>query len=91
MNRKCLLTNIRSVIGRCSVKKGALKKFAKIQRKTPVLEVRPAILFKKKLRHRFFSGNFVKFLGISFLTEHLQWLLLKCEKAVKTVFTYWYY
>ena len=55
------------------------------------LQVRPAILFKKKLRHRFFSGNFVKFLGISFLTEHLQWLLLKCEKAVKTVFTYWYY
>ena len=43
MNRKCLLTNIRSVIGRCSVKKGALKKFAKIQRKTPVLES----LFKK--------------------------------------------
>ena len=43
MNRKCLLTNIRSVIGRCSVKKGALKKFAKSQRKTPVLES----LFKK--------------------------------------------
>ena len=38
MNTKCLLINIRSIIGRCSVKKGALKKFAKIQRKIPVLE-----------------------------------------------------
>ena len=55
------------------------------------LQVRSAILFKKKLWHRFFSGNFVKFLGISILTEHLQWLLLKCQKAVKIVFTYWYY
>ena len=56
MNTKCLLINIRGIIGRCSVKKGALKKFAKIQRKIPVLQflfkklqVRPAILFKKKL------------------------------------------
>ena len=38
MNTKCLLINIKSIIGRCSVKKGALKKFAKIQRKIPVLE-----------------------------------------------------
>ena len=37
MNTKCLLINIRSIIGRCSLKKGALKKFAKIQRKIPVL------------------------------------------------------
>ena len=38
MNTKCLLINIKSIIGRCSVKKGALKKFAKILRKRPVLE-----------------------------------------------------
>ena len=98
MNRKCLLINIRSVLGRCSVKKVFLESLQKFIAKHlcwssffKKLQVRPAILFKKKLRHRFFSGNFVKFLRISFLTEHLQWLLLKCEKAVKTVLTYWYY
>ena len=65
MNRKCLLINIRSVIGRCSVKKGALKKFPKIHGKTPVLESLfkkvageqvPAILFKKKSDPGFFLG-----------------------------------
>ena len=38
MNRKFLLINVRNVIERCSVKKGVLGKFTKIDRETPVLE-----------------------------------------------------
>ena len=37
---------------------------------------RPATLLKKRLWHRCFPVNFTKFLRTSFLTEHLQWLLL---------------
>ena len=36
----------------------------------------PATLSKKKLWHRCFPVNFVKFLRTLFLTEHLWWLLL---------------
>ena len=73
MNRKFLLINVRNVIERCSVKKGVLEKFTKIDRKAPVLEsfliklqVRPAIFCEKRPRHRFLSGNFAKFLRTSF-------------------------
>ena len=56
-------------------KKGVLKKFNKIHQKTPVSEslfnrflgLRPAILLKKRLQHRCFHVNFVKFLGAPFL------------------------
>ena len=59
------------------------QKFLKIHRKTPVLEslfnkasgLWPAILFKKRLQHRCFPVNFVKFLRTSFYIEHLWWLL----------------
>ena len=34
------------------------------------------LYFKKRLWHRCFPVNFVKFLRILFLTEHLWWLLL---------------
>ena len=37
--------------------------------------LRPATLFKKRLRHRCFPRNFVKFLRTP-PTEHLRWLLL---------------
>ena len=37
----------------------------------------PATLFKKRLWHRCFPVNFVKFLRTPFLKEHLWWLLLK--------------
>ena len=36
----------------------------------------PALL-RKRLWHKCFPGNFARFLGTPFLTEHLQWLLLK--------------
>ena len=38
--------------------------------------LRPATLLKKKLWHRCFPVNFVKFLRTPFLREHLRWLLL---------------
>ena len=37
---------------------------------------RPATLLKKRLWHRCFNVNFVKFLRTSFFIEHLWWLLL---------------
>ena len=42
----------------------------------------PASLLKKRLWHRYFPVNFVKFLRTSFLTEHLWWLLLKLELLI---------
>ena len=41
-----------------------------------VAGLRPATLLKKKLWHRRFPVNFVKFLRTPFLTEYLWWLLL---------------
>ena len=38
--------------------------------------LRPATLLKKRLCHRCFPVNFVKFLRTPFFTEHLWWLLL---------------
>ena len=55
-------------------KKGVLKNFEKIHRKTPVPESH--FLLKKRLWHRYFPVNFGKFLRRYFLTEHLRWLLL---------------
>ena len=40
------------------------------------LQAWPATLLKKRLWHRCFPVNFVKFLRTPFLTEYLQWLLL---------------
>ena len=37
---------------------------------------RPATLLKRRLRYRYFSVNFAKFLRTHFFTEHLRWLLL---------------
>ena len=44
--------------------------------KLRALGLRPATLLKKRLWHRCFPVNFVKFLRRPFLTEHLRWLLL---------------
>ena len=41
-----------------------------------VVGSRPAILLKKRLRHRYFPVNFVKFLRTPVFAEHLCWLLL---------------
>ena len=40
------------------------------------LSLRPATLLKKKLWHKCFPMNFVKFLRTPFYKEHLWWLLL---------------
>ena len=65
-------------------------KFRKIHRKTPVQclffnkveGLRLATLLKRRLWQRCFLVNFVKFLRISFLTEHLRWLLLFSYKHI---------
>ena len=45
----------------------------------------PAPLLKKRLCHRCFPVNFAKFLRTPFLTEHLQWLLLKDGKKADNI------
>ena len=68
----------RSSHQRCSVRKGALRNFAKFTGKhlcqglflNKVAGLGPATLFKKRLWHRCFPVNFAQFLRIPF-TEHL--------------------
>ena len=70
---------------RCSVKKLLLKSLAKFTGKhlcqnlffNKVAGLRSVALLKKGLWHRCFVVNVVKFLRITFLIEHLRWLLLK--------------
>ena len=77
------------LIGRSSragvfCKKGVLRNFTKFTGKhlcqniffNKVAGLKPATLLKKRLWHRCFPVNFVKFLRTPFLTEHLWWLLL---------------
>ena len=52
------------------------RRHQKDQKQSP----QPATLLKKRLCHRYVPVNLAKFLRTSFLTEHLQWLLLKNEK-----------
>ena len=60
---------------RCSVRKGVLRNFTKFTSKNlcqslffnKVVGLRPATLFKKRLQHRCFPVNLVKFLRTSFL------------------------
>ena len=64
--------------------KGVLRNFIKFIGKhlcqslffNKVAGLRPATLLKKRLWHRCFSVDFVKFLRPHFLTEYLWWLLL---------------
>ena len=66
-------------------KKGVLRNFTKFTGKNlclslffnKVTDLRPATLLKKRLWHRRFPMNFVKFLRAPFLTEHLRWHLLE--------------
>ena len=65
-------------------KKGVLRNFAKFTGKhlcqnlffNKVAGLRPVTLLKKRLWHRCFPVNFVKFLRTPFFIEHLWWLLL---------------
>ena len=75
---------IRSSHHRCSMKKGVLRNLTKSTGKhlcqslflNKVAGLRPASSLKKRLWHRCFPANFVKFLKTPFLTEHLRCLLL---------------
>ena len=72
---------------RCSVKKGVLRNFTKFTGKhlcqslffNKVAGLRPATLLKKRLWHRCFPVNFVKFLRTPSFIERLWWLLLLVE------------
>ena len=65
---------------RCSVKKSVLRNFTKFTGKhlcqsllfNKVAGLRPAILLKKRLCHRCFPVNFLKFLRTPFFTVHLR-------------------
>ena len=69
-----------ALVRRCSVKKRVLKNSTKFIEKylcqslsfIKVASLRPATLLKKRLWHRCFLVNFVKFLSASFLIEHLR-------------------
>ena len=57
-------------------KKVVLRNFTKFTGKYLCQSLRPATLLKKRLWHRCFPANFVKFLRTSFFIERLRWLLL---------------
>ena len=71
-----------TVAKKCSVKKVFLEISQNSQENISArvtfffLGLTPAALLKKRIRHRCFPLNFVKFLRTPFLTEHLWWLLL---------------
>ena len=59
----------------CSAKKVFLEISQNSQENT-YASLSPATLFKKRLWHRCFPVNFVKFLRTHFAIEHLLWLFL---------------
>ena len=66
-------------------KKGVLKNFTKFAGKHLCQSLTPATLLKKRLWHRCFSVNFVKFLRTPFYIEHLWWLLLKIKNTILAI------
>ena len=74
--------NYRSSHRRCSVRKGVLKKSSQENTCARVfflikLQTKPATLLKKRLWHRSFPANYVKFLKTPFLQNTSGRLLLK--------------
>ena len=75
---------LRSSHQTCFMKRVVLRNFAKFTGKhlcqspffNKVVGLGPATLLKKRLWHRCFPVNFVKFLRSPFYIEHLWWLLL---------------
>ena len=81
--------NTKAVVQSCFVKKVFLEFSQNSQEKTcarvffnKVAELKPAPLLKKRLWHRCFPVNFVKYLRTSFFIEHLWWLLLKTKQTL---------
>ena len=74
-----------AVVQKCSVKKVFLEISEHSQENTcarvsffnKIAGLKPATLLKKRLWHRCFPMNAVKFLRTPFHIEHLWWLLLK--------------
>ena len=65
-------------------KKGVVRNFAKFTGKHLCQSLflnKVAGLLKKRLWHRYFPVNFVKFARTPFLTKHLGWLLLDVSYA----------
>ena len=75
---------LRSSHWRCSVRKVVLRNFANFTGKhlcqslffNKIADLRPATLFRKRLWHRCFPVNFVKFLRTSFLQNIFERLFL---------------
>ena len=73
-----------AIVQRCSVKRGVLENFIKFTGKhlcqshffNKVAGLRLTTLLKKRLWHRCFPANFVKFSITYFFIEHVRWLLL---------------
>ena len=72
-----------AVVRRCSVKKVFLQVSQNSQENTcarvsfnKVAGLSPATLLKKRLWHRCFPVDFVKFLRTPFIIEHVWWLFL---------------
>ena len=81
LSKTCSVCSIfRSIRPNVFCQTGVLRNFAKFTGKhlcqslyfNKVAGLRPATLLKKRLWHRCFSVNFVKFLGTPFPTEHLR-------------------
>ena len=82
--------NTEAVTQKCSVNKLFLEISQNSQENTcarasfnKVAALSPATSLKKRRWHGCFPVNFAKFLRMSFLTEHIWWLLLKVSKQHK--------
>ena len=62
-------------------KKGVLKTFVKLRRKTPVPEYL-SLMLKKRLWHRCFPVNFAEAFGTPFSLEHFWWIM-KIQQMMK--------
>ena len=85
INQRATCLKFRNSCPEVFCKNVVLKNFTKFTRKqlcqslffNKVADLRRATLSKKKLWHRCFAMNFVKFLRTSILIEHFWWLLLE--------------
>ena len=90
VNQSLFDTNKQKQSPRGVLLKGVLRNLTKFTGKqlyqrlffNKVADLRPATLLKKRLWHRCFPVNFVKFLRTPLFTEHLWWLLLNKSKLI---------
>ena len=90
VNQSLFDTNKKKQSSRGVLLKGVLRNLTKFTGKqlyprlffNKVADLRPATLLKKRLWHRCFPVNFVKFLRTPLFTEHLWWLLLNKSKLI---------